>query len=96
MPIKKYNRYQTPKSRRKRDVEKHPLLPVCPPTCSRKCSENVSEEMRGNIHEHYWALTKDMQMQWMSHMIETAPPSRPCKRTSAKKERKYTRTFFLK
>ena len=92
---KKYKRYQTSESRRQRDVEKYPLLPGCPSTCSKKCSENLSEDVRGKIHKHYWELTKEMQMQWMSHMIEIAPPSRPRKRTSGKKEKKCTRTFFL-
>ena len=51
--------------------------------------------MRDKIHKHYWQLTKEMQMQWMAHMIETVPPLRPRKRTSGKKERKCTRILFL-
>ena len=51
--------------------------------------------MEGKIHEHFWELTKEMQMQWMVHMVETVPPLRPRKRTSVKKEIKCTGTFLL-
>ena len=38
---------------------------------------------------------KEMQMQWMSQMIETCTPSRPRKYTSGEKERKASITFFF-
>ena len=34
-------------------------------------------------------------MQWLSLSIDTITPKRPCKNTAEKKERKYTRIFFL-
>ena len=39
--------------------------------------------------------SKEMQMQWMSQMIETCALSHPRKYTPGKKERKVTRIFFL-
>ena len=93
---KLYKRYRTEERRKQRGIESHPLLRGCSSTCSKQCSKDFTEEVRARINKYYWNMSlKEMQMQWMSQMIETCIPSRPRKYTSGKKERKVTRIFFL-
>ena len=92
---KRYKRYKTAESRQQRDIENHPLLPGCPSTCPKKCSENFTEDVRAKINQYYWGLSKQMQIQWISHLVEVSDTSRPRKHTTGKKERLCTRTYFL-
>ena len=85
---KHYKRYRTEKSRKQTNIENHPLLPGCFFNCSKQCSKNFTEEVRARVNKYCWNMSsKEMQMQWMSQMIETCTPSRPQKYTSGKKER---------
>ena len=85
---KHYKRYRTEKSRKQTNIENHSLLPGCFFNCSKQCSKNFTEEVRARVNKYCWNMSsKEMQMQWMSQMIETCTPSRPQKYTSGKKER---------
>ena len=93
---KGYKRYKTEENRKQRDSENHPLLPGCSSTFSKQCSNNFTEKVRAQINKYCWNMSsKEMQMQWMSPVIETCTPSCPRKYTFGKKERKVTRIFFL-
>jgi len=93
-PSNQRKRYNTVKSRIERDKAKHPLLDPCVPTepdskkgCVKKCTENITEERRKDIHEYFWNLTKEKQFIWISHMVETINSVRPRKNTKSQKER---------
>lgn len=51
--------------------------------------------VRNEIHDYHWSLNKDKQNIWISLMVETVAPVRPRKNTQLKKERKFTRVYYL-
>ena len=86
----------------KRGRDNHPILNVYSPIssnsrkgCTKNCTETISNKRRSKIHEYYWSLTKDNQNIWISHMVETITPVRPRKKSTRKKERRFTRTYHL-
>ena len=86
-----------------RGKAKHPMLVPCVPVelddskkgCTKKCSEKLTEERRQEIHEFYWNLSKDKRNIWISNLVDTIDPVRPRKKKSGKKERKFTRVYYL-
>ena len=78
----------------RREKEKHPILPGCSSIdeskkgCVKKCQDNFSQGRRIEIHEHYWGLPKELQNQWISHMVDTVTPARPRKENLEKKGEK--------
>ena len=92
---KRYKRCKTTEEKQRHEKEKHLILPACKESCTRKCHVHFTEESRLQIHNEYWGLSKTNQKQWLSHIIDTITPKRPRKNTAEKKERKYTRIFFL-
>ena len=96
-------RCYTLQSRIQRGKAKHPMLVPCVPVeldgskkgCTKKCSEKLTEERRQEIHEFYWNLSKDKQNIWISNLVDTIDPVRPRKKKSGKKERKFTRVYYL-
>ena len=91
----RYKRCKTTEEKQRHEKEKHPILPGCKETCTRKCHEHFTKESRLQIHNEYWGLSKTNQIQWLSLSIDTITPKRPRKSTAEKKERKYTRISFL-
>ena len=55
----------------------HAIIPGCSSVdeskkgCVRKCQDNFSQGRRIKIHKHYWDLSKDLQNQWISYMVDT-------------------------
>ena len=100
---KKKKKLFTEVDRLKRGRDNHPILNGCSPirSNSRKgCTKNrvktISNKRWNQIHKYYWSLTKDNQDIWISHMVETITPSRrPRKKTTGKKERRFTRICHL-
>ena len=92
---KRYKKSKTTEEKQQHEKEKHPILPGCKESCTRKCHVHFTKECRLQIHNEYWGLSKTNQMQWLSHSIDTITPKCPRKNTAEKKERKYTRIFFL-
>ena len=88
------------KDRLRREKEKH-ILHLCSSVDEskkgyfRKCQDNFSQKRRIEIHEHYWGLSKELQNQWISHMVNTVTPAWPRKKILGRKERKVTRIFHL-
>ena len=63
--------------------------------CTKKCSEKLTEERRQEIHEFYWNLSKDKLNIWISNLVDTIDPVRPRNKKLGKKERKFTRAYYL-
>ena len=59
------------------------------------CSEPLPNGRRCEINDYFWNMTRDEQTTWIAHMVETTTPVRPRKKTLRKKERNFTRIFYL-
>ena len=94
-------RCNSAEDRLRREKEKQSILHGCSSVdeskkgCVRKCQNNFSQKRRIEIHEHYWSLSKELQNQWISQMIDTVTPARPRKKTLGRKERKPTQIVYL-
>ena len=90
-------------NRMKRDKERHPILPPCEPQkagskkgCTKKCAEKITPKMRQEIYDNFWNMSsKDGQDAWMGHMFEVIDPARPRLKTAGKKEKYFTRIYYL-
>ena len=99
---KKKKKLLTEVKRLKRGRDNHSILNGCSPFssnsrkgCTKNCAETISNKRRNQIQEYYWSLTKDNQNIWISHMVETITSVRPRKKSTRKKERRFTRTYHL-
>ena len=99
---KKKKKLLTEVKRLKRGRDNHSILNGCSPFssnsrkgCTKNCAETISNKRRNQIHEYYWSLTKDNQNIWISPMVETITPVRPRKKTTGKKEKRFTRIYHL-
>ena len=85
VPKKKYVRFNDQFEKTKRDLTKHPMLPVCQQRkrgCNKKCLENIPEERRKEIRSLYWHLSYDERNLWIiTKMVTLNDPKRPCKVT---------------
>ena len=74
---KSYKKCKTTEEEQRREKGKHPILPGCKESCTRKCHVHFTKEPRLQIHNEYWGLSKTNQMQWLSHNIDTVTPKHP-------------------
>ena len=63
--------------------------------CTKNCTEAISNKRQYQSQEYYWNLTKDNQNIWILHTVETITPVRPRRKTTGKKERRFTRIYHL-
>ena len=59
---KRYKRCKTTEEKQRHKKEKHPMLPGCKKSCTRKCHVHFTDESRLQIHNEYWRLSKTNQM----------------------------------
>ena len=57
--------------------------------CNKKCSENLRNERKHEIHDNYWSLNKDNENICILHMVETITPIWPRKKATVKRESRY-------
>ena len=72
----------------------HPLLPVrC---CKKKCSAQISEERRMDIHKKYWEMDYDSQRLWLSGKVTLHETKRRRKSTPKNNiQRSCSRSYAL-
>ena len=61
---KNKRRSRTEEDKSTSNREKYPLLPPCPSTCRKKCSELFHEDQRSTINDRYWSLNFGERRQW--------------------------------
>ena len=86
----------------KSERDNHSILNGCSPissnsrkVCTKNWTEAISNKRRYQIQEYYCNLTKDNQNIWILHTVETITPVRPRRKTTGKKERRFTRIYHL-
>ena len=59
---KRYKRYKTTEEKQRHKKEKHPILPGCKKSSTRKCHVHFTDESRLQIYNEYSRLSKTNQM----------------------------------